>query len=477
MIAIILAAVALRFWGLPFESLDGDEVFSYRVASDHLSSAIAAIRNDLVHPPLYYFLLRARLDLVGKASPLALRTVSLISGVAAVALVASLGFLFQQIRGTALIAACLLAANNRHIFFSQQARSYAFFTLLFACLLAWSWQIGRSAGKFPFWCIGALLMSLLVYTHYLGALYAALIIIAITFSPVPRRAKLHTWSAGLVAACSFIPWILAELGPIRQHHGAQDNLSWVSVPSIYDLKAIWADYLGVPAFRGATTCVLLIGCALIAFGVFYRRREQTSFRRLFLTTLLSTAFVPPLLLFLLSHKPISLPLFGVRHLLPSIISYLLLVADGLIQLLASIRARTVSLVAASAALLALELIPTIGVIRGGPRRIPFQTIVNATHGGVPLYTTWPYGIGSPMNFYERGRDIVRAVPLNRRDLPDHFILIFRPALTSEEQGFEVLLHLGWTDVENRDFYNGSRTGFYVRAADLQHVPWNAERPR
>ncbi len=465
--AVVLAAVVLRIWGLSFESLDGDEVFSYRVASSHLSAAIAAIRDDLVHPPLYYFLLRAALCIAGCASPLLIRAVSLASGIAVIALVGSLGLVFLEIRTAAFIAACLLAANNLHIYYSQQARSYAWYTLLFTCLLVWCWHSGRFAGRFRF-LVGSLLMSLLVYTHYVGAVYIACLVVAITLSPVSRRAKFQVWAAGFFAACTFVPWILAELGPARRHPGVEHNLSWESLPTAYDLKAIWANYLGIPAFHGATTGVLLIGCALITFGVFYRRAENTPFRRVFLTTLVITAFVPPCFLFLLSVRPFSLPLFGARHLLPSMISYTLLVADGLVQLSKLLRPRIAGLVLGSAALVALELTPTMSAMTSEPRRMPFREIVAATGASLPLYTTWHYGIAGPMNFYERGAGVVQEVPSDSHDLPENFLMIFRPVMPREEEKFEELLRAGWRDVGHRDFYNGSHAKYYVRVADLQH---------
>ncbi len=267
-------------------------------------------------------------------------------------------------------------------------------------------------------------------------------------------------------------WLAQQVSSRGRHHGVEDNLSWESLPSIYDLKAIWATYLGIPSLHAATTGVMLIGCALIAFGLFRYRGEHTPFRRLFVTTLVFTAFVPPCFLFLLSLKPFALPLFGARHLLPSIVSYLLLVADGLVQVSAAFPIRKVALVTGSAGLLALELVPTAAAMTAGPRRVPFQAILNDTSSGLPEYTTWPYGIGSTMNFYAAGRVVVRDVPRDRQRLPDGFLLIFRPVIPREEQQFEDLLHKGWKDVGDRDFYNGLHTGYYVRVADLQRVRLN-----
>ena len=464
--AIILTAIVLRMWGFSLESLDCDELFSYRVASAPVHQAVWMIRNDVVHPPLYYFLVRASLHAARHVSPLAIRAASLISGIGTVALVASFGFLFPQLRKAALLAACLLAFNDLHIYYSQQARSYAFYTLLFACLLAWSWLIVREFERLAFWCIGAALMSLLVYTHYVGALYVACIIVAITLSPVAKSAKFRAWIAGGIAALSFVPWILAEYGPAHQHHGVADNLPWETAPALYDLKAVWASYLGIPAFPAATTVVLLIGCALIAFGVLHRFREHSPFRRLFLTTLLVTAFAPPCVLFLVASKPISLPLFGDRHLLPSIISFLLLIAEGAVQFSSMFGHRRIALAGAAAILVLFEALPTEATTREEPRRIPFQEIADQTHQGLPLYTTWAYGIGATVNFYERGHNRVHNFPADAYDLPPDFLLIFRPGEPAEEQHYKRLLNLGWHDERDRD-YHGSESGMVVRVAHLE----------
>ncbi len=469
---IVLLALALRLRGISLESLDGDEIFSYRVVSSHFSAAIAIIRNDLVHPPLYYFLLRAWLHIAGHVSPVVLRGLSLVFGIATVALVSFMGWMFPQVRAAAFIAACLLAANDLHIFYSQQVRSYSFYAFLFACLLTWSWQIYQCVDRIAFWCVGGVVMSLLVYTHYVGALYIACIIAAVTLSPMGKRVKLRIWLTAFISACSFVPWILAELGPARQHHGTQDNLIFESRPTLYDLKAIWASYLGIPPLHGATTAVLLIGLALIGFTLFYRCREQNPFRQLFLMTLVLTAVVPPCVLFVLSLNPFSLHLFGARHLLPSIVSYLLLAADGLVQLGNNFRVRTAVLIPGVTLLLVFELVPTVTATTAGPRRMPFQAIVSATQGSMPLYTTWPYGIGETMNFYEHNARSVQSVPKDASSLPSRFQLIFRPELPAEEQAFEHLLRIGWKNEGARDFYNGLHTGYHVRVAHLQLLRLN-----
>lgn len=464
--AAIAAAAILRVWSLPLESLDGDEIFSYRVASSHALRALALIRDDLVHPPLYYFLLKACIGAVHNASPLALRFISLASGITAVALLACFGFMFREMRMVGLVAASLLAANNVHIFYSQEARSYALYTLLVACLLTWSWQIERFEPRIEFWVCGGLLMAMLAYTHYVGAVYAGCIVLAVSIGPVSKRAKLRVWLTAGAAAFAFLPWILLELGPAFHHHGVRDNLSWESAPGLYDLKAIWADYLGIPPVHTATTVVLFIGLIFAGFSVWSLRSEPTRLRRRVLTTLICTAFIPPVVLFVAGMKPLCMPIFGTRHLLPSIIGYLLLVADGLIQLSKYFRARANVLATGVTALVILELIPTAMAMKHAPRRMSYQAIVAATQGREPLYTTFPYGIASTMNYYENGSSVVTELPSNTSYLPPDFVLIFRPGIQIEEQHFAHLLQKGCEDVHDSDFYNGSHAGYTVRVAEI-----------
>ena len=67
--AIVLLAAAIRIGTIAREDLWCDELFSRRVALLPLHPALAAIEEDLVHPPPYYMLLKAGVMTWG-ASPL-----------------------------------------------------------------------------------------------------------------------------------------------------------------------------------------------------------------------------------------------------------------------------------------------------------------------------------------------------------------------------------------------------------------------
>ena len=172
LLCILLAGLAFRTAGIARESLDGDEAFSWQTAASDLPGLIGAVRADLVHPPLYYLVLRCFIPGPGSDS-VDLRMPSMLAGLAMLGLIGYYGHIFPPLRTTALLTAVLLAINNEHIFYSQQVRSYALYALLVSLLMLWCWLIPRWQDAFAFWCIGSLLMTALVYTHYVAAVYVA----------------------------------------------------------------------------------------------------------------------------------------------------------------------------------------------------------------------------------------------------------------------------------------------------------------
>ena len=62
-LAIVAIAILLRVWMASTVSVRGDELFSYRVATSTLRVGIQRARQDLVHPPFYYLLLKVFLAL------------------------------------------------------------------------------------------------------------------------------------------------------------------------------------------------------------------------------------------------------------------------------------------------------------------------------------------------------------------------------------------------------------------------------
>ncbi len=119
---LLACATALRVATLTHESLEGDEVFSRQVALLLVRAALSVIRQDLVHPPFYYMLLKVGASAWG-SGPIGIRVWSILFGVATVLAVAFLCSRLPGARYAGPLAGAIVAVNQYEISYSQQARS------------------------------------------------------------------------------------------------------------------------------------------------------------------------------------------------------------------------------------------------------------------------------------------------------------------------------------------------------------------
>ncbi len=447
-ILVLVTALFLRLAPISSESVDGDELFSRRVALSGASQAMNLIREDMVHPPLYYLLLKATLPDGRPATALDIRVLSLATGMASIAVLIVIGFAAPPLRGPSILAAFLLALNRMHIFYSQQARSYALFCFLVGALLLWCLFMDRYGQTWVYWLAGISLMITLLYTHYYGAFYCAAVVAPVLFGSFPRGLKIKAAVASALAFAAFLPWVWLEIAVYREKSGLSSNLAWQGLPTLFDLKMTFAGYLGIPDFRGATSLAFLIGTALLCAALLPTLRkvkpkedDDLDFRTK--ATLVSMALLPPVLAFSLTRGPFRLPIFDERHVLPSILAFLLLVCYGLWRL--SLRAsRPLGLALLSIGAIVLSVFQFLPVYSNwpGPTRVPYGAIadwLSHTDTDFPVYTTWRYGIGEPVAFYlERSRRI-EDLPADPARLPDKCIVLYRPAAAGEETEVNSLL--------------------------------------
>jgi hypothetical protein len=105
-VLVVLAALItslglyLRIRNLDSESVEGDELFSRRVALSTPSAALDLTKEDLVHPPLYYFALKGILPVSG-ANANGIRFFSLACGVASIAVLLVWGFVVPTLQWSA----------------------------------------------------------------------------------------------------------------------------------------------------------------------------------------------------------------------------------------------------------------------------------------------------------------------------------------------------------------------------------------
>ena len=484
LLLVLLIGAALRIAPIGREALDGDESFTLRVVSAPLSVAWEMIQRDLVHPPLFYLLVKAWTTIAG-ISALNLRLLSLVSGVGAVGLAFLLAWRFPLRTPYCALAALLVAISDTHVYFSQQARSYSFFAalvLLFALAVLRVDAANRSSTplRTSHWAMLTGLALLLCYTHYVGALYVVAAWLCVIASPRDRAFKLKVTMCFGIAALLFLPWLIGEIG-VYKSKGLEENLAWEGLPGFYDLRAIFARAVGILEIAGGTSVALII---LLVLGAAAMRRwddepssdstpmhgkaspatTTTSARAAIVGygwvplsniapwLLLSLTFLPPLLLFLAASRPLALPVFAYRHLLPSVLPAIVLLTAGLAALARRAgRAGPAVGLAGALLLVTLQAIPT-GKNIGSPRRVPYDQIarlLNSEFAGLPAYTTYPYGIGAPVNFYS-GADRISTLPEHLDTNAPRIVLLFRPALPEETRHVQSLIESGW--IVERELY-------------------------
>ena len=139
---ILLLALVLRFHRLDAQSLWNDEGTSVAVAQRDLVTIARDAAHD-IHPPLYYWLLSGWVRLLG-TSEAAVRSLSVLLGVALVALTYALGQLLrpQGERWAGLAATLFAAINPFQVYYSQEARMYMLLAvwsaLAFYAALMWA---------------------------------------------------------------------------------------------------------------------------------------------------------------------------------------------------------------------------------------------------------------------------------------------------------------------------------------------------
>lgn len=237
LVAILLIAAAGRIARIDGESLWVDEGFSYwTLRQPTLERAWEVILRD-VHPPLYFFLLRAWSALTG-LSELALRYFSVLPSLLSVAVVYQIARELRAAQrtpraapdGVPLLAALMMALADMENYIAQETRMYTWH-VLWAALSMWAflrWTRTRRRGYLADW--GAVSL-LLVYTHYIGV--CTLIVQGLyTVLFVRGRQRIDGLIAfGLVGA-AFLPWVLVIIGGQTANIGTGFN-----VPST--LASLW----------------------------------------------------------------------------------------------------------------------------------------------------------------------------------------------------------------------------------------------
>lgn len=331
LLAFILAiAAGLRGYRLGQLSFWYDETVTMRLARAanpaELLDRLARI--DATRAPLHPIVLEGWIRLFGE-SETAARALSVLCGVATVALVFAIGQAGFD-AATGLWAAWLAALSPALIVYSREARMYAWLVLVTSA--CW-WMLLRLRDRFS-WRRGAVYvlgLAALGYSHPLGVIMMATLALAglagmrSCFGTLGRWLAVHLSAAALVA-----PWV------VRYLDHPPEFLS-----GIQPIKVL----LGTPiAFIGGDSRVLAVLVLVIGWGIISSRARPTAMDdppiapardddgRYWLAPgfLLLWLIVPPLALYVYSR--LGQPIFGPQRYTVFVApAYLLLVARGLVR--------------------------------------------------------------------------------------------------------------------------------------------------
>lgn len=329
----VLLYVVLRFWRLTQFNLQRDEIFSLETARLGWRVLFTAVTADVVHPPLFYSLLKIWI-LLGSESLLWLR---LLPTLIAIATLIPFFLLCRELKiGAAVcnIALFLWAVNAYFINYAHELRMYSLL-LCFALVAVWTYMRLLNIEEVNRRELLALFVAhvLLVYTHYYGWL---LIGAEFLFVLIWKRERIRVFTGLIVVlAISLLPWVLVILNALQTRTvSLGTQLSWHFRPGLVDFAAYYALLNGPFTFPRSTTVGLLVFFGIILAAAILLWRDQAKeavTARVRFSLLVALAFVPPVLAFCLSRFS-SYSIWHPRYLIIAGVPYLLLIAYSLMQL-------------------------------------------------------------------------------------------------------------------------------------------------
>lgn len=225
-ITLCLCYAALRFWNLTAYCLWFDEIFSVHAAEHDWFSIFGFIAQDLIHPPLFYLLLKLWIS-VGGETLFWLRLFPVIFSIAALI---PFYFLCRQLKlknSATALAFLLFAVNGGLIKYAQEVRMYS----LLLCLSLFSmWLFVRYFNLGKSYVALIIVNVLLVYTHYFGwfVIFSEVAAIGIWQNIKIRQVLIMTG----IAVLSFAPWFFTVWQASQTNSGLAQNIGWMTKPDL-----------------------------------------------------------------------------------------------------------------------------------------------------------------------------------------------------------------------------------------------------
>lgn len=329
---LCLIYVAIRVWRLTDACLWFDEIFSIHAAEHSWSSLFGFVAQDLIHPPLFYVLLKAWAG-IGGEGVFWLRLFSVVCSSASIYPFISLCRELKLKTSAFLLALLFFAVNGSLIKYAQEVRMYSL--LLFLSLVSlWLFSRFFFRGK-NIWILTTVNV-LLIHTHYFGWL---IVIGEVVVIAILQRIKLrHVLIMFGIDLAAFVPWMITIIKAANAGSDVSQNIGWIARPglrSMFDLVFDMVEpfYYQVSSTEPSTIIqitlplVVMIAAAKLIYLIEWRKND--GHERFWLLGIIT--LVPMILAFAISWiSPYSI--WGSRHLIVIFAPILMLAAVFLTEI-------------------------------------------------------------------------------------------------------------------------------------------------
>jgi len=366
-VLICLVYVSLRVWNLTDSCLWFDEIFGIHAAELDWANLFWFVAQDLIHPPLFYALLKIWISIGGTSLfwlrffPVLFSTLAIIPFI----------LLCRQLKlsfPTVALALTFFAVNGSLIKYAQEIRMYSLF-LCFGLVSIWLFVRFLNSGKGFFLLI--IINILLVYSHYFGWLIIASEIFAVV---ILARERLKQISLMLIlVALSFAPWIYAVWQAAKINSNVGQNIGWMTKPNLLSIFQFVFDLFEPIYFEQSNrdaSAIFLITVPIIAVGItaigFYFavwKNESAIEKRNFL--LLVIFLLAPILIALIASWILPYSIWGTRHLIIAFAPFAILLAIAFTK----IKFRQMRLIGLSVIILLFGAAFLLQATRGEPKYI------------------------------------------------------------------------------------------------------------
>lgn len=312
----------LSLWTIAKSSVWFDEAFGAYLIHFNFWEIAQYTAAD-VHPPFYYWLLKLWSMMFGNTE-LALRSMStLFAGVAIF-----FGFILAKRlfgRKAAWLSLLFMVLAPMLVRYSQEMRMYALVSAI-ALFATYVLTITMERGKRKYWVLYGILVGLGMWTHYFSALiwlshWAWRAWVLRKENPNRKKFRLAFFNrdwviAHIVAVGFFLPWLPAL---VYQVVIVQANGFWIppvtpsTLPNFFTNVLYYQDQDTVNPWTTLIMMVVVISLTVLAIRLY--RAHSAAWRQNYMLVF-ALAFVPAVLLFILSMPPVR-PSFIDRYLVPA----------------------------------------------------------------------------------------------------------------------------------------------------------------